>query len=189
MLVMEKKVELGKQLAQKALDMAVQRVTNDNTLRYLRCCLLCWVVCIAAGAGLKCLSSPQQLWPFIVAGMSGATGAVLSVATRLQAFELRPCNQSDMNYWMSGTRVGIGMVAGAILVLVAPIVLTDAMKKLVLQMGETAGHWETAAFLGLIGGFAERLVPNLLWRTFDKVDSSVGTPAQAVRSEAPDHSR
>jgi hypothetical protein len=186
MLVMEKKVDLGKQLAQKALDMAVQRVTNDNSVRYLCFCLLCWVVCIATGAGLKILSSPQLLWPYSVAGMCGATGAVLSVATRLQTFELRPCNQSNMNYWMSGTRVGIGVVAGAILVLLAPTILTDTMKKLVPQMGETVNHWETAAVLGLIGGFAERLIPNLLWRTVRKVESSFGTPAQAVRSEAQD---
>jgi hypothetical protein len=44
MLVMEKKVEDGKRLAQQTLKMAVQRVTNDNTARYLASCLLCGIL-------------------------------------------------------------------------------------------------------------------------------------------------
>jgi hypothetical protein len=188
MLVMEQKVEAGKRLAQQALDMAVQRVTNDNTVRYLCCCLICWIAAIILIGVSHLLASSQELRSFLIAGIAGATGAVLSVATRLQAFELRPCNQSNMNYWMSGIRVGIGVLAGAILLLLAPTILSNAMTHLVPHMPEQAQqaqqaefHWQTAAVLGLLGGFAERFVPNLLLRTIDKVESSVGTPAQAVR--------
>jgi hypothetical protein len=180
MLVMEGKLEPGKRLAQHALDMAVQRVTNDNTVRYFGSCLLWWLVSvIALGAVLphEFHSLTLQVQPFFVAGIAGATGAVLSVATRLEAFKLRPCNQSNMNYWMSGIRVGIGVVAGAILLLLEPTILSDTMKHLVPQ-----GDWQPSAVLGLIGGLAERFVPNLLLRTIGKVDSPIGTPAQAVRS-------
>lgn len=58
------------------------------------------------------------------------------------------------------------------------------MKHLVPHMQETDIRPQTARVLGLIGGFAERLIPNLLPRTIDNVESSVGTPAQAVGSAA-----
>jgi hypothetical protein len=93
MLVIEGKKTLGKQIAQQALKMAVERVTNDNTIRYVRFCLLTWFVCSVLGVmGLAFL--PEYLKLYVVAGMSGATGAVLSVATRLEVFRLQPCNQS-----------------------------------------------------------------------------------------------
>jgi hypothetical protein len=184
MLVMEEKVAEGKKLAQQALTMAVQRVTNDNTVRYLGCCLICWILPIAAGIFLLTRNPPQELQIFVVAAMSGATGAVLSVATRLQSFQLQPCNQSNMNYWMGGTRVGIGLLAGLILVLLGPTNLSESMRGLIPTMNGTELQWQGAAVLGLIGGFAERLIPNLLSRTVDKIDAPVGTPVQAVRSEA-----
>jgi hypothetical protein len=184
MLVMEDKVKDGKQLAQQALTMAVQRVTNDNTVRYLRSCLSCWVLVVIIGIPLLFLIPSQELRLFVVAAMCGATGAVLSVATRLQAFELKPCHQSNMNYWMSCTRLGIGLIAGPIILLLGPKILSESMRGLVPTMEATGVQWQGAAVLGLIGGFAERLIPNLLGRTADEMESPVGTPVQAVRSEA-----
>src|SRR5581483_705538 len=118
--------------------------------------------------------------------MSGATGAMLSVATRLQAFQLQPCNQSNMNHWMSITRIGIGVIAGSVLLLMSHTIFSEAMKKVVT--GEDGELWQGVVVLGLIGGFAERLVPNLLQRTADKIESPAsstpGTPVQAVRQDA-----
>jgi len=184
MLAMEERVKDGKQLAQQALTMAVQRVTNDNTVRYLRFCLSCWALVVIIGIPFLFLIPSQELRLFVVAAMCGATGAVLSVATRLQAFQLTPCHQSNMNYWMSGTRLGIGLIAGLIILLLGPKILSEPMKGLVPTMGGAEVQWQGAAFLGLIAGFAERLIPNLLGRTIDKMESPVGTPVQAVRSEA-----
>jgi hypothetical protein len=194
MLVMENQdqnLKCAKCLAQKTLNMAVERVTNDNMIRYVRFCLLCWSVLTVAAvwvlwepiqfhwtswetvrphiAGLKC---------YVVGGMFGATGAMLSVATRLQAFKLKPCNQSNMNYWMAALRIGIGIVAGIVVLLLARTMLSDAMGKHVADM-----YWEAAAALGLAAGFSERLVPNLLQRTVNQVESSAGTPVQAVREQ------
>jgi hypothetical protein len=42
---------------------------------------------------------------------------------------------------------------------------------------------QQAAALGFVAGFAERLVPNILRWTSAQLEVSVGTPAQAVRSE------
>jgi hypothetical protein len=185
MLVMENKVAAGQQLAQQALKMAVQRVTNDNTIRYFACCVGFWIVSIVISAAVGALARygvhSQELFIYAVAAISGATGAVLSVAARLQSFQLRPCHQSGMNYLMSMTRVGIGLIAGPILLLLALTVLHAQIKTIVPMMAD----WPGAAVLGLVAGFAERLIPNLLGRTADQIESPAGTPVQAVRNNAP----
>ncbi len=185
MLVMEKKVEDGKQLARQTLKMAVQRVTNDNTVRYLRAAVVFGMVAVAVCCAMIYFRHPStpELQNLVVGAMSGTIGAMLSVASRLQAFELQPCNQSNMNYWMSFTRIAIGLVAGSILLLLSHTVFSEAMRNVV--MGKD-GDWQGIVVLGLIGGFAERLVPNLLQRTADKIEAPApaGTPVQAVRQGA-----
>lgn len=180
MLVMEAKAAEGALLADKTLKMAVERATNDNTIRYLRCCLILWIVAIAAGVVLY-RDVPSDWTIYMLGAMAGATGAVLSIAGRLQAFQLHPCRQSNMNYWMSGTRVGIGLLGGAALVLLAPTFLSSGLKDLVQAGGtETNIQWQGAVILGLIGGFTERLIPILLQQTSDKIAPAAGTPAQAA---------
>lgn len=202
MLVMEEEdqadLKRAKELAKKTLNMAVERVTNDNMIRYLRFCLLCWSVLTLAALWL--LWEPVQFhWTFwetvrshigglksyIIGGMFGATGAMLSVATRLQSFKLKPCFQSNMNYWMAGLRIGIGVVAGIIILLLARTALSDAMGK----QNVSDMYWEAVAVLGLGAGFAERLVPNLLQRTVNQVESSPGTPVQAAQQEEKESSQ
>jgi hypothetical protein len=103
MLVMEKDLETGRNIARQALNMAVDRVTNDNTLRYVRMSLVAWLVIVALGIGVSVLvvvlapATRHQPLLYLVAGIAGATGAMLSTATRLQSFRLKPCNQSNMN--------------------------------------------------------------------------------------------
>ncbi|MGY3606986.1 MULTISPECIES: hypothetical protein [unclassified Bradyrhizobium] len=195
MLVMENKdqadLKNAKKLDGKTLSMAVERVTNDNMIRYLRFCLLCWGLALAAA--LWVLWEPIQfdwtpwqtvrphiagLRSYVIAGMFGATGAMLSVATRLQEFKLKPCHQSNMNYWMAGLRIGIGIVAGIVIVVLAGTILGDAIGKHIASM-----YWEAVAAFGLIAGFAERLVPSLLQRTVNQLESSAGTPVQAAQQQ------
>jgi hypothetical protein len=187
MLVMEDKVPEGKQLAQQALKMAVDRVTNDNMIRYLKCCVItlmlyfiAGVVYLAVGPHLpsswKIPLLDRQI--YVVAAMAGATGAVLSVATRLEAFQFKPCHQSSMNYLMSITRVSVGLVAGPILLLLGFTILQKPITALVPSMAEPHG----AALLGLIAGFAERLIPNLLNQSAGQIGSTPGTPVQAARN-------
>jgi hypothetical protein len=184
MLIMEDKIEEGKQIAQKALAMAVRRVTMNNTIRYVRMSLVFSFISIAAGAfALTFRASLGAMGSaYVVAGMFGATGAVLSIATRLEAFQLQPCDESKMNYWMSATRVGMGMISAITLLLLANTVLDDPFHKLYPNL--VWASWQSAALLGLIGGFAERLIPNLLNQTAGKMGPTDGTPVQAVRSDA-----
>jgi hypothetical protein len=187
MLVMEDKVPEGKQLAQQALKMAVERVTNDNMIRYLECCVITLMLYLAAGALYFAVGPQLPLsWKiplldrsiYAVAAMAGATGAVLSVATRLQAFQFKPCHQSNMNYLMSITRVSVGLVAGPILLLLGFTILQKPISALVPAMAAPQG----AALLGLIAGFAERLIPNLLNKTASEIEAAPGTPVQAARN-------
>src|SRR6516225_773810 len=183
MLVMERDVETGRKIAQQALKMAVDRVTNDNTIRYVRTSIIAWLSII--GLGAVALLVVQFVWPtspeplhYLVAGIAGATGAMLSIATRLQSFRLKPCNQSDMNKWMSVIRIGTGIIAGLVLLLLAQAILSELIKKLF----DSPASLETAAALGFVAGFAERLVPNVARWTSGQLEPS-GTPSQAVRAE------
>jgi hypothetical protein len=196
MLMMENKEdkpesnEEAVKLAQQTLKMAVQRVTNDNTIRYVRACLTSAAVFVGIGAlMLGWLKPSADIQQYIVAGMFGAAGAVFSVVTRLEAFKLRPCDQSNMNYLMSIVRVLIGVMSGMALLLLGDTLLADMAKKLSgSQTGNTSGNllWETVAVFGFVGGFAERLIPNILRQTIDKMESSAGTPVQAFRQQQSD---
>jgi hypothetical protein len=200
MLVMENKEdkpesnEEAVKLAQQTLKMAVQRVTNDNTIRYVMACFISAAVFVGIGAlmcwwlsGLNRPSADILKWQqYIVAGMFGAAGAVFSVVTRLEGFKLRPCDQSNMNYLMSVVRVIIGVMSGMALLLLGDTLLADMAKKLSgSPTFNVTGDllWETVAIFGFVGGFAERLIPNILRQTIDKMESSAGTPVQAFREQ------
>jgi hypothetical protein len=184
MLVMEEKSVLGRQIAQHALNMAVKRATADNTLIYASYCLLAWVAFVLIGGfTYASLVWANQYWPkleplevYALAGVLGATGAMFSIATRLQNFELKPCDRSTMNKFVGGSRILIGSIAGMLVMLLAPDALVQAITKLVHNWGIDG----TAAALGFVGGFSERLVPNLL----RNVESLEGTPSQAARKQA-----
>jgi hypothetical protein len=113
----------------------------------------------------------------VLAGTLGSNGTMFSIATRLQNFELKPCNRSTPNKFVGGSRILIGSIAGMLAILLAPDALTDGIRQLIGHLGT---EQSMAAGLGFVGGFSERLVPNLL-RNFESVD---GTPAQAARKHA-----
>jgi hypothetical protein len=182
MLVLEGNLEDGKRIAKQALQMAEQRATNDNTVKYVLFCLISGVA--ASAIGLLAMwffnwwFSPAK-WDslYIVAGIFGAAGAVLSVTTRYQAFRLRPCNESIMTYCMSAVRVLVGVMSAVVLVMLTDRLFSDAFAAMIHNETGEWRDWESIALLGIVGGFAERLVPSLLQATAN----GFGTPVQAVR--------
>jgi hypothetical protein len=196
MLMMEDKVKPAKAIAEKALAMAVHRVTNDNTIRYARACFVTGSIAIAFGAAALWWAytshhAEAMKWgPYVMGAMFGAIGAMFSIAMRLEAFDLKPCNESRMNYWMSAIRVVMGIMSAVALLLFADTLLGDVLAKftgsgkhITDPIGPDAENmviWQAVALLGFIAGFAERLIPNLLRQT----ESTIGTPVQAVRSDA-----
>jgi hypothetical protein len=179
MLVLEGNLEDGKRIAKQALEMAERRATNDNTVKYVIVCLFSGLV--ASAVGLYAFYHGPRHWDamYFLAGIAGACGAVLSVITRYEVFKFRPCNESLMTYCMSAIRVLVGVMSAVVLVLLVDRLFSDTFAA-VLQHKATAGDWrdwQAIAVLGIVGGFAERLVPSLLQATAN----GFGTPVQAVR--------
>jgi hypothetical protein len=134
MLVMEDRAETAKKIADHSLSMAVRRVTNDNTIRYIAACLGFAALWAALG-GLTAIAfgllGHAAVSLYVLASVFGAAGAVLSVITRVHAFELKPCQESSMNYWMSAIRVCMGVISGMVLLLLASTVFGEPIAKIV----------------------------------------------------------
>jgi hypothetical protein len=217
MLLMEDQVDSAERLARHTLAMAVQRVSNDNTIRYVGACLGCFAVWIGACLIFLWSAKVTQFLSsridnldtfhfFVTCSLFGGAGAVFSIATRLETFKLRPCTGSRMNYLMAGIRVGMGVVASIVLLLFAVTLYRnmlvpntaswihppnayggfspDSASWIFQPNGASWEPWERVAILGFIAGFAERLIPNLLLQTINKMQITDGTPVQAAGSEA-----
>jgi hypothetical protein len=113
---------------------------------------------------------------------------MFSVVVRAQSLDLKPCDDSRLNYLMSFIRVGIGGLAGSLLVLLLTPVLPHGLQS---AGGARPPNVDQPAILqmifliGFIAGFAERLVPNLVRATASKLDTRAGTPGEAlIRDES-----
>jgi hypothetical protein len=181
MLTMENKLEPAKAIAKAALTMAVRRSTNDNTIRYVRSCMIVavvWSLFMLLAQGF--LTNPLAV-NCATASIFGAIGAAFSIITRVDAFEMKPCQQSNMNYWMSGIRIIIGIIGGVMLLLLGRTLANGAILDTRLATPLVSDRWEIAATFGFVGGFSERLVKSLLRRTEDAVVPTAGTPVQEAR--------
>jgi hypothetical protein len=194
MLLMEDKIREATALARATLAMAVDRVSNDNTIRYVRTCLIALALCTTSGLIFLTMRrifagthlSHLDIWnSFVICSMFGAAGAVFSIATRLQEFKLTPCIESRMNYWVGAVRVGIGLVASVVVLLFAnamyPHILTPSQAANESSQAIIYEPWERIATLGFLAGFAERLIPSLLLQTINRIAITDGTPVQAMR--------
>jgi hypothetical protein len=183
MLLMENKPGDAKKIASEALRMAVKRVTNDNTITYMKASLIAavWisVPIVVLGLSSYWLDPRMQLWRYAVAAAFGVWGAAFSIVTRVRSFEVKPCQQSDMNSWMSRFRIGSGCIGGLLL-----LVLLDGpfgqslISKSALGVLDT---WQAAASIGFLGGFAERLIQTLLGRASGSLDDASGTAVLKMR--------
>jgi hypothetical protein len=164
-------------ILEQGLRMAVERVTNENRIRYLLACYANAVLLSLAVALLAYFGSASGFggapWfsnarPYMLVAGCGMAGAVFSISMRVFDFALTPCQQSVMNYWMGALRVFIGFTAAVVLLLlfnastfgdaIAPVL--GAKKELFAQL--SSGSWHYIALVGFLAGFAERLVPQLL---------------------------
>ena len=183
MLLMEGKPDDAKAIATAALDMAVTRSTNDNTIRYVRASIVSGLILsVAMGLvfGLLSLVAGRRdadlVSYYFIAALYGILGASFSIATRIQSFEMKPCQQSNMNYWMAFIRITIGLIGGLSFFLLAQ----SALGRSLVNAG-VIGGWEGAALMGFIGGFAERLVQTVFQQTAAGIEGRIGTPVQRVR--------
>ena len=171
-------------IAQRALDMAVRRNTADNTISYVVTCVLFGIFWLLAALALHLTYANTGRGPYyVLASATGIVGAIFSVIVRAQGLNLKPATDSNMNYLMSFIRVGMGGIAGPVLFLLLMTVSANFLggsDESKVAVGSTA-YIQMVAIIGLIGGFAERLVPNLVQGAADKLESNAGTPGQAVQ--------
>lgn len=85
---------------------------------------------------------------------------------------------------MSCIRIGMGGIAGPILLLLAMSVFSNAAPG-IADLNKTGGTLtvglvQMICIIGFIAGFAERLVPNLVQAAADKMESRAGTPGQGA---------
>ena len=183
MLLMEGKTDDAKAIATAALGMAVSRSTNDNTIRYVRASILSGLA-LSLIVYLLYVLFPQivaggqdgGIPRYFVAALYGILGAAFSIISRIQSFEMKPCQQSNMNYWMALIRMTIGLIGGLAFFLLARSVLGQS----IVNPAATNG-WEGAALMGFLGGFAERLVQTVFQRTAAGIEAKTGTPVQRAR--------
>ncbi len=165
-------------LLDSVLKMAVSRVTNENRVLYL-------VSCFGAAVAVLVLSLFAFRWSlrngheyaYVAAGAFGAVGAVFSIGMRVQSLELIPCHESFMNLVMGALRVFIGALSGVVLLL---LLYTTTMHSVfdglfngtsitkLMDASSPPNAWMYVAILGIVGGFAERLVPSMLQSAGDK---------------------
>ena len=181
MLLMEDRPEQAKAIARAALEMAVVRCTNDNTIRYVMASmvaalLLAFSVVLASLVSVGNPFSDGSIPAVLTAALFGVLGAAFSVITRVRSFQMKPCQQSNMNYLMAWIRILIGLIAGVMLYLVVRHPLGNAMIK-----PDLLDNWEMVAIVGFLGGFAERLVATVFRRSAATLEDHSGTPVQAAR--------
>ena len=152
--------------------LAVERLRNENRVAYFLSCLTSALFVVGAlfAAGLGTATGDPQFQAYAAAAAFGAVGAAFSIATGVVDLSLAPCQRSAMNSAMGALRVLIGALSGAMILLICnATIIGEPVLKLLEKFSETdalgtlgARNWVWIGMLGLLGGFAERLVPNLL---------------------------
>jgi hypothetical protein len=180
MLLMEGKEEEAKSIAAAALEMAVKRSTNDNTIRYVTASIAAWVVASLMVGAIYLVAGAARpaVQLYCLVAFFGVLGAMFSVATRVSSFRAKPCQQSNMNYVMARLRIGIGLLSAIMLYL-----LVGRLGSGAFIQPDMLASTEGSAIIGFLGGFAERLVPTVFRRAAEAFDQASGTPVQQARTQ------
>lgn len=166
--------------------LAVERLRNENRVAYFLSCVASALLVIGAlfGAGLGAAAGDPQFQAYAAAAAFGAVGAAFSIATGVADLSLAPYQRSAMNSAMGAMRVLIGAVSGAMILLICnATIIGKPVLKLLEKFTEAdalgtlgARNWVWIGMLGLLGGFAERLVPNLLGSAASRASPHASRP-------------
>ncbi len=159
--------------ASGVLERAISDVREERA-RIGRRIYLLFALLFAGGAAAMLLLGAWLLAPendalavLPAAAGSGAIGALLSIAIALRGRAVAP----DHDYWTNCTdallRVTVGTLSGGalILVLTAGLVLDFTVGDAKMVGAGLTESWRAILTFGFLGGFTERMVPDLLERT------------------------
>ncbi|MEA3061723.1 MAG: hypothetical protein QOJ94_1504 [Sphingomonadales bacterium] len=135
--------------------------TSAARIDYLAFAALTTLALVLIAAGVTVFRRPmgddeRQLW---LAFGAGSLGALFSTAIAMRSRAIMTDLQLRENRTDAIARIGIGAVAGVLLV----VMVTSKIVSVDIGGGAiSAAQWAVIAFIAFIGGFSERLVPDLL---------------------------
>jgi hypothetical protein len=118
----------------------------------------------------------------LLAAAGGAMGALLSIAIALRTRTVAVDDDKKANRIDGLIRVLIGTISGGALMLVLVTGVVASVSMSMVKDGSADLAWQAALIVGFAAGFFERLVPDLLAKSFDskpKVASSHAIGRQA----------
>ncbi len=166
--------------------LAAERLRNESRTAYFLSCLAAALLVVGAlfATGLGTATGDPQFQAYAAAAAFGAVGAAFSIATGVADLSLAPAQRSAMNSAMGALRVLIGALSGAMILLICnATIIGEPVVKVLEKFTDAdalstlgARSWVWIGMLGLLGGFAERLVPNLLGSAASKASPQAQVP-------------
>lgn len=157
-----------------------KRLRNILRVLYFSICVIVTLkVTVGLGIYAKHLTSPANetilglnVFELCVAVVMGCLGALLSTAIGLRNLSIDPAATLTMNITYAFQRMLIGALGAVILV----IALKSGILHNLLGTTQNTASDDDAiyklAFMSMLAGFSERLVPNLLDRTADRISEN-----------------
>lgn len=138
-------------------------LTGAGRLRYVLVCMLTSAFVVAAVSVLSYVALPQEqlIVPWMAA--CGSIGAFLSVSINLRSLQIDPAAPRAMTTISAVSRVVIGMIGAGFILLVA-------RGNLVLGLLADLNNPEALLAIGVLAGFSETFVPNVLRRVETQAD-------------------
>jgi hypothetical protein len=160
---LENQLPMGRSILEGAIADLTAVVERDGRVCYLKAGVLTMLACVFAsvlGVFLTIGNDTDFIPKMIAASCSGAVGAILSIALGIRNRTVAVDGHARANRMEAALRVLIGVICGAVLYLILSSGLVTGMEPM-LTTAET-GAWKVTILIGFLGGFLERLVPDLL---------------------------
>ncbi|WP_420404689.1 hypothetical protein [Nisaea sp.] len=120
-----------------------------------------------------------------VAAVMGCLGALLSTATGLRSLAIDPAASLTINITYAVQRMLVGILGAVVLHITLKSGIVNALVGTAKYTGSDADAIYRLAFMSLLAGFSERLVPNLLERTAKSYEDRKPYRASAPESSTP----
>ena len=157
-----------------------KRLCNKGRVTYFGVCLIVTVL-VAFAAWTVWFSSTGAIQEIALVAAAGAIGALLSSAAGLRALKIDPGATLFMNWIYGGQRMLVGVLGAVVLYLALRAGLATELIPGLPEAGAGAALPKPApldphklAFVSILAGFSERLVPNLLDRRGDRAAGDRG---------------